>query len=95
MPSAAGWKTSDPGRITTSTPKKPTVTAARRFQPICSPSMGRASSVTKNGDMKEMEEALASGTSFTEKKKKVVDASNSKERETCTPGLRLFSTLSP
>ena len=46
-------------------------------------------------DMKEMEEALASGTSFTEKKKKVVDASNSKDRETCTPGLRLFNTLSP
>ena len=45
--------------------------------------------------MKEMEEALASGTSFTEKKKKVVDASNSKDRETCTPGLRLFNTLSP
>jgi hypothetical protein len=57
--------------------------------------IGKASKVTKKGDMKEIEAALASGTCLTEKKKKIVEVSCNSDRAIWAPGCLLFSTPNP
>ena len=47
--SAAGWKVPGPGRVTTSTPMKPTPIAVQRRQRTHSPRIGPDSAATKNG----------------------------------------------
>jgi hypothetical protein len=47
--SAAGWNAPVPGRVTTSTPMKPTQIAVQRRQRTHSPSIGPDSAATKNG----------------------------------------------
>ncbi len=83
MNSDAHWNTSVPGRITISTPKKATMIAMRRLGVMRSPSIGQASRATKNGVVKLMEAALASGRYFTPVKKHSIDIRCTPERMIC------------
>ena len=58
---AASEKPSGPGRMTMSTPMKPTMMASQRRQPTCSPRKRAAPSVTASGSDWRMAEMLASG----------------------------------
>ena len=49
-----------PGRVTSSTPQKPTMIAVQRRQPIHSPSIGPPSAATMNGVQKMIATASSS-----------------------------------
>gem|GEM_PF-4645907 len=59
---AAGCSTPIPGRITTSAPRNPTVTAAQRRMPTGSRRISAPMTVTMNGATKVIATASASGT---------------------------------
>lgn len=59
--SEAQWKTSEPGRIATSTPGKPSASAATRVGVVRSPSIGQARIATISGAVRLIAAALAMG----------------------------------
>ena len=93
--SDAHWNTALPGRITISTPLKPTMTAAIRNQVMRSPSSGQASSTTASGATKVTEIASATGIDLTAEKKNSVDSSIITELTNCVPMRRVRSSPSP
>ena len=81
--------------MTTTTPRKATITATSRLGVMRSPSMGHASKATKNGAVKLMEAAFASGRYFTPVKKNSIDIRCTMERMTCHFGVVVRTTLMP
>src|SRR5262249_47349144 len=84
--SAAGWKLPAPGRVTTSTPTKPTAIAVQRRQCTHSPNMGPDSAATKNGVEKMSAIASSSCRYLNAAKLQSVEANRSIERTSCSSG---------
>ncbi len=89
------WNTALPGRITISTPMKPTTTAAIRKNVMRSPSSGQASSTTASGATKVTAIASATGMDFTAEKKNSVESIIITELTNCVPRRRVRSRPSP
>ena len=81
-----------PGRVTTSTPAKPTPIALQRRQPIRSPSIGPDSTATRNGVENRIDSASSSWRNFRAKKLSMVEPSSRAERPTCKSGRRVVIT---
>ncbi len=82
----------DQGRVITSTPAKPTATAASLCRPGHSPSTGPASRAVISGAAKVMAVAWVSGSRRSAKKEVRVAATTRRPRPTCSAGLRLAPT---
>ena len=90
--SEAHWNTAAPGRMTTSTPMKPTITASTRESVTFSPSIGPARMTTISGAVNEIDAACAIGTNLIAVKNRKVEVISMHERKNCTPG-RFVSTM--
>ena len=84
-----------PGRITISTPTKPTPSATSRPTVVRSPSIGQASSATTSGAVRLIEAALAIGMVMMAKKNDRFDVISSAERRSCVPSRCVRSMPSP
>ena len=83
---AAGWKTSVPGRMMTSAPQNPTMTAAPRHGPTRSFSSGADSATTTSGVVNMRAEAVASWMWGSAAMNTQLEAKKTKERPIISRG---------
>ena len=81
-------KTPTPGRVITSTPTKPTITASQRRHPAHSPSRGPASAVMTIGEKNMIDMVSASCSVCNARKLKNVDPNRKPPRRICKGRLR-------
>ncbi len=93
--SEAQWKSSVPGRMTTSTPTKPTVRANNRPAVVRSPRISRASGMTSSGAIRLIDAVLASGMKVMAKKFVAFELNSIVERRSWISGRRVRSILRP
>ena len=83
---AAGCITPRPGRRMTSTPQKPTATAAQRRGPTRSPSSGTESAVTASGVSASMAWTSARGMRPKHQTTRPISSTRRQERKICSRG---------
>src|SRR5207237_9977969 len=81
------------GRITSSAPAKPTITALHRRMPTLSCNSGTESAVTSSGEVKPIAEAVASGTRAIATTNIMLLTSINSERPIRTAGPRVAGSL--